>query len=589
MRRIMGISLSLIALLAVAAIAFVALQGARLFTPHLEAAASRALARPVAIEGSLALRWSPAPSLVVEGLRIGDGQDATSADLLRIGRLEVRPALGPLLRGKIELHEVSLADATIAAALFTRAPPGQTEPTGNSGSGGRGALVPRIGILRAERLRLELPRLEGGSPRRVEITRLEASVSDQNDRMELDASGILEGTEWTLRFGLTPLSGLVTRASVELEPFALRLGEDDLEGKLALELGGPRPRLSGRLQSRHLAPLRLAALLSGGQTAPAPRAEQDEPRFLIPDRTLDVTALRGIELALELVVEKLQLNGAALQWVRAPLELANARLTLPLSAQFAGGTVKGRLALDAGAPESALELDLALKGVAVSELERALGQPVSIEAPLDLALEVAGHGRTIRTLVGSLDGRLTAALGRGRIALAALDRLAGGVRELVLELVSERRGEWVPLRCAVVDLPLRAGVVETRTAVLETEAARLIAEGRIDLATERLDLTLVPRARAATLTFIVPVRVRGTLAQPRFALDQREAARRAALGLLGALVFPPAALAAFAELGVSDNPCLAPVAGAGQKPAEGPPALPGADVLRRGLEGLFGR
>lgn len=216
MRRIMGISLSLIALLAVAAIAFVALQGARLFTPHLEAAASRALARPVAIEGSLALRWSPAPSLVVEGLRIGDGQDATSADLLRIERLEVRPALGPLLRGKIELDEVSLADATIAAALFTRAPPGQTEPTGNSGSGGRGALVPRIGILRAERLRLELPRLEGGSPRRVEITRLEASVSDQNDRMELDASGILEGTEWTLRFGLTPLSGLVTRASVEL-------------------------------------------------------------------------------------------------------------------------------------------------------------------------------------------------------------------------------------------------------------------------------------------------------------------------------------------------------------------------------------
>lgn len=589
MRRIMGISLSLIALLAVAAIAFVALQGARLFTPHLEAAASRALARPVAIEGSLALRWSPAPSLVVEGLRIGDGQDATSADLLRIGRLEVRPALGPLLRGKIELDEVSLADATIAAALFTRAPPGQTEPTGNSGSGGRGALVPRIGILRAERLRLELPRLEGGSPRRVEITRLEASVSDQNDRMELGASGILEGTEWTLRFGLTPLSGLVTRASVELEPFALRLGEDDLEGKLALELGGPRPRLSGRLQSRHLAPLRLAALLSDGQTAPAPRAEQDEPRFLIPDRTLDVTALRGIELALELVVEKLQLNGAALQWVRGPLELANARLTLPLSAQFAGGTVKGRLALDAGAPEPALELDLALKGVAVSELERALGQPVSIEAPLDLALAVTGQGRTIRTLVASLDGRLTAALGRGRIALAALDRLAGGVRELVLELVSEWRGEWVPLRCAVVDLPLRAGVVETRTAVLETEAARLIAEGRIDLATERLDLTLVPRARAATLTFIVPVRARGTLAQPRFALDQREAARRAALGLLGALVFPPAALAAFAELGVSDNPCLAPVAGAGQKPAEGPPALPGADVLRRGLEGLFGR
>jgi len=91
------------------------------------------------------------------------------------------------------------------------------------------------------------------------------------------------------------------------------------------------------------------------------------------------------------------------------------------------------------------------------------------------------------------------------------------------------------------------------------------------------------------LSVAVPVRVRGTLAAPEIALDQREAGRRAALGLLGALVFPPAALAAFADLGAAGNPCLASEpAPSPTDPATSGPALPGVDVLRRGLEGLFG-
>ncbi|MCL6609213.1 MAG: hypothetical protein K6T74_14100, partial [Geminicoccaceae bacterium] len=138
-------------------------------------------------------------------------------------------------------------------------------------------------------------------------------------------------------------------------------------------------------------------------------------------------------------------------------------------------------------------------------------------------------------------------------------------------------------------LPIRAGVVELRVAVLETARARLTGEGRLDLGSERLDLTLLPRSRGATLSVAVPVRVRGTLAAPEIALDQREAGRRAALGLLGALVFPPAALAAFADLGASGNPCLASEPGPSPTdPGTSGPALPGVDALRRGLEGLFG-
>ncbi|MCS7268290.1 MAG: AsmA-like C-terminal region-containing protein [Geminicoccaceae bacterium] len=589
MRRIALAAVILAVGLAAAVAGLGALFGPRFLAPRLERAASRALGAPVAIEGGLSFNWSLSPTLAVERLRIGSEPDSHEPLSARIERLEARLALAALVRGAVAFEEVRVADATIRLAAADPTTPTKAEPTHAAAPAGGALASLRLERLRAERLHLELPRPGARPPLSIEVADLDVSLPDPDGRADIEASGSLEGVPWTLRLGVRSPNALFERAPVRFEPLAVRLGEDDLRGRLEFDPGGPRPRLAGRLESRRLAPARLAALLAGPEETRPVRPEERGERSAIPDRPIEPALLRDFALALELAVDELRLDGGTLRDVRASVELGNGRLELPLRARLAKGALEGRAVLDGGTPEPSLALDLALRGAAAGELQRIVGLQPSVEAPLDATLSLAGRGSTTRALVASLEGRLTGALGSGRIALALLDRLAGGVRELLRALVAREQGDWVPLRCAVVDLPVRAGVVETRLALLETEAARLVVEGRVDLARERLDLLLVPRARAATLGLAVPVRVRGTLVEPRFALDEREAARRAALGVLGALVFPPAALAAFADLGVADNPCLGSRGPAGREEPRPAPAPPGTDLLRRGLEGFFGR
>lgn len=596
MRKILLRLLLLVLLLPALVAGGLAVLGVDRLRPWVEARATAALDRPVAIEGSLSLGWSAGPVLRVEGLRLA-ARPGEHEDLARIGRLEAHPALRPLFFGRLELDRLLLADSTVTLPVGGEKGAGAAGPPG-AGSGSEPvAPLPVARDVRLERVRLLVPAAEGRPPLSLLVTEAQASLPDPAGPLALEARGELDGRPALLRLGLDSPTALLERRRVRLEPLALTLGGSDLEGALDLDPGGPRPRLEGKLASRRLELPHLLALLAapagGGEPDPN-RAGSDrgKPRSgrLIPDAPIELAGLRGIEASLELRVAELVTGGPVLRELVLPVRIGNGRLLAePVAAELAGGRIGGRLEADGGQPQPAVALALEARGLATARLQRELGQETTLDAALDLDLELTGRGRSLRALLASAEGELTAALGGGRLRAAALDRIAGGVREAVRALAAQGGDGWIELRCGAFDLPIRAGVVELRVAVLETARARLSGEGRLDLGSERLDVTLLPRSRGATLSVAVPVRVRGTLAAPEIALDQREAGRRAALGLLGALVFPPAALAAFADLGAAGNPCLASEpAPSPTDPATSGPALPGVDVLRRGLEGLFG-
>lgn len=592
MRKVLFALLALLLLLPLAALGALAIVGVERLRPWIESATASALDRPVVIEGPITLGWSVPPTLVVEGLRLG-AQPGEREDLARIGRLELRPQLGSILRGELAVDRLALGDATVSL------PASEGRSRGGTGQGtaasGREAVpaLPVVREMRLERVRLQLPAGEGRPPLSLVIGELDGRLPDPEGPLTLEGRGELEGRPLALRLVLDSPAALLAHRKVRVEPLALELAGSDLEGVLDFDPGGPRPRLEGALTSRRLDLPPLAALFGGGP-APArgngaasgdpPTAERAGGR-LLPDRPIELGFVRGFEAALELRIGELVTGGPALREVVLPIRVGNGRLGAePLAAELAGGRLSGRVELDAGHPQPALSLVLEGRGLATAELQRAFGQEPTLDARLDLDLELDGRGSSVRALVAALDGELTAALGEGRLRAVALDRVAGGVREAIRALSGQGRDGWVELRCGAFDLPIRAGTVELQVAVLETALARLTGEGRIDLASERLDLVLVPRSRGATLNLAVPVRVRGTFAAPQLGLDRHEAARRAALGLLGAFVFPPAALAAFADLGAEASPCLA----AEPAPAERSPSLPGTDALKRALEGLFG-
>ena len=106
------------------------------------------------------------------------------------------------------------------------------------------------------------------------------------------------------------------------------------------------------------------------------------------------------------------------------------------------------------------------------------------------------------------------------------------------------------LKCARLDGRFTQGVLRPRIALLDNRDSRIDLDGRVNLADESLDLRLVAKPKDfSPLTLRAPVRLQGTLADPRFALEGKRLAGRGIAALaLGALT-PPAALLAFVDPG----------------------------------------
>ena len=116
-------------------------------------------------------------------------------------------------------------------------------------------------------------------------------------------------------------------------------------------------------------------------------------------------------------------------------------------------------------------------------------------------------------------------------------------------------GDWTAINWVAGDFDLRGGVATSRITLLDSEVLRLTGKGEIDLAHDTIDYYVAPSAKNPTLSLAVPVNLSGPLADPSITPDELSLLRRLG-GLVGAVIFPPAALLSLGSLGSHDNPCL---------------------------------
>lgn len=116
LRRVVSV-LAITGAVGIAAIAAAAFFGIAInaapWRDSLSAAATDALARPVAFEGPLELRLSPHPSLRVGGIRVGNPPGFSSPEFASLGDARIELALTPALRGALRLRAIEARDATI--------------------------------------------------------------------------------------------------------------------------------------------------------------------------------------------------------------------------------------------------------------------------------------------------------------------------------------------------------------------------------------------------------------------------------------------------------------------------------------------
>ena len=190
-----------------------------------------------------------------------------------------------------------------------------------------------------------------------------------------------------------------------------------------------------------------------------------------------------------------------------------------------------------------------------------------IEGILDLETTLSSRGNTPALMMSNLNGKVFAVMGEGRIDNQYIGLLGADLNSGILRLVNPSAEEagFTKINCFVNRLDIKDGLAEVTALVMNTPLMTTAGEGKIDLKTEKLDISLEPSPNKGVKGYnlslgelVKPLRLSGTLAKPSLALDPAKASMVVGKAVGGVILFGPAGiLAAMAGKSSGDeNPCL---------------------------------
>ncbi|MDH3242128.1 MAG: AsmA family protein, partial [Alphaproteobacteria bacterium] len=362
-----------------------------------------------------------------------------------------------------------------------------------------------------------------------------------------------------------------------------QLGKSDLEGYATVALTGGRPFFNAVLSSNNIDLAPLGG--SEGDGGAGPQAATQTPDRLFPDDPLPLEELKAFDIGLRL--DAATVTGRRVPWRNAALVLSLRNGLLDIESfrtELYDGAFSGAARIDARTEMAGLIARVTLRNVDLKPVLEEAAVAGALEGRINFDLDVAGRGNSVRQIMASLDGKVTLAMGKGRIRSRTLQTWVGGPRRILSNVLTLNVGGYTAVNCGLGVFDIRQGLATAGGLLLDTDVAAFGGTGTVNLRTEALDLIIDPKVKKTTLSAAVPVHVRGTLASPEYSLDTTAVARRVG-GLLGALAFPPALILVLGELGTfKDGDCAGRAAstedqtlpgGAEQTTEDQPPALPG--------------
>jgi uncharacterized protein involved in outer membrane biogenesis len=360
------------------------------------------------------------------------------------------------------------------------------------------------------------------------------------------------------------------------EDFKSRVGDSDLSGRLRLEMKFARPFISGTLVSQRLDLEDLGPVI--GKTAPTaastppPKASAPQPKAAPPTGPTASTLLPQWSFSAEkwdTLDADIQFEGRSIRNLgRSPFErvkmhvvMDNRRLALdPFQFGFAGGELDGKLSIDGRSEPMAAKLDARGRRLKLDDLLPQLRNTRMALGTVNAKVALAGRGNSFAQLLGSADGEAQMAMGKGQISNLLLEIIDLDAQEALGFLI--RGDRPVDVRCALVDVGFKRGVMDTRTIVFDTTDTIIEATGQADFAREQLNMRVRPLPKDySLLTLRVPFNVRGSFQKPQIAPDKAALIARGGGALLLGSVAPIAALLALIETGPGkDSDCEALIA-----------------------------
>ncbi len=419
-----------------------------------------------------------------------------------------------------------------------------------------------------------------------------------------------------------------TKEGMKIANLALKLGDSDLAGDLAMSFAGPRPAIAGTL-SANAADLKD---FSVAEAAPSPPTENEEPAASteadkvataateadkVPtapgerDKTTEAAAgatetadakgaparvfsaeplglegLTVIDAQLELDATQVKIDDKTmLSDLSLEIDLKNGKLVArDVRGGLSGAAFVGDLTLDASAPNPPLEFKLGVKDFDYGHFLQGRDITDGVAGKLDADADLRAAGASLHAWARSLSGRVDLTGGEGRVRSDLLGASGAGLSDM---LGAWREGDDdLKLNCVVMRLPVENGLMTTEAILVDTAAVTVGASGEIDLGKETLDLKVTPQAKQTSLlSLAVPVRVGGTLNDPSVGPDALGTAISAAK--IAGMFINPLVAGAVIVLGSelsNQNPCVAAIEGNGKKEQ----STEGEDAPKKkdGIEGL---
>ncbi len=354
--------------------------------------------------------------------------------------------------------------------------------------------------------------------------------------------------------------------------FAGRIGHSDIAGSLQVETGGPRLMLTGDLVSKQLSLADLGPAVGtrkgtaeGGAGAAAgsklgtqqATAQATPPTRVLPDIPFDTARWAGLDADVTLRAQTLLRDKAVpLDQLQFHLRLKDEVLTLdPLAFDLAGGQLRGVITLDGRKTPLQGHAKMQLRGLMLDRLLPTVDASKNSIGQLNGDIELAGQGASVGQMLATANGRLSMVAQNGQISRLLMEQTGLHLIEILqLTLTGD---QTVALRCAVADFGVSGGVMQARALVLDTAVNTLSGSGQVNLGTETMDLTIVPRTKVSSIVALRgPVYVKGTFSQPQVALDTGRIAMRGAGALALGLLNPLLALIPLFEAGPGvDSAC----------------------------------
>ncbi len=341
--------------------------------------------------------------------------------------------------------------------------------------------------------------------------------------------------------------------------FKGRAGDSDLAGDVEVDTAPERPLLHAELVSKRLDFDDLAGFVGAppktdaGETANAEqKAEAAKIKAsgkVLPSKPYDLSKLRSMDAEVHWRAQRINAPSLPLDDMDATLSLHDGLLELhPLNFGVAGGDIRSNIRMDARKPQIATRLQAQIRGLHLGQLFPDVKLAQQAEGAIGGDVELSGSGNSIAQMLGSSDGTLGVAMGRGHIGNLIMELAGLDVSESLKFLIT--KDKQIPLRCAFADFGVRDGLMTSRALAVDTTDTLIVGEGTINLKDEKLDLLLKPRPKdRSILTFRSPLRIGGTFADPSFFPDLKALGLRGAIAVALATITPPAALLATIETG----------------------------------------